>query len=72
MRFDDAIKLTLKRENQIKTLLTRLKADNCMSEKTYKELYSTGTHIGILHGLPKIHISCIPLGPILSSINTII
>ena len=51
---DDAIKLTLKRENQIKTLLTKLKADNCINEKTYKELYPTGTRIGTLYGLPKI------------------
>ena len=29
---DDAIKLTLKRENQIKTLLTKLKAGSCISE----------------------------------------
>ena len=46
---DDALKLTLKRENQTKTLLTKLKADYCINEKTYKELYPTGTRIGILH-----------------------
>ena len=33
------------------------------------ELYPTGTRIGILYGLPKIHKSSIPLKPILSSIN---
>ena len=27
---DDAIKLTLKRESQVKTLLRKLKADNCI------------------------------------------
>ena len=42
---DDAIKLTLKRESQIKTLLTKLEADNCIDEKTYKELYTTGTRM---------------------------
>ena len=31
---DDAIKLTLKRENQVKTLLKNLKADNCIDERT--------------------------------------
>ena len=32
---DDAIKLTLKRENQVKSLLKKLKADNCIDEITY-------------------------------------
>ena len=66
---DDAIKLTLKRESQVKTLLRKLKADNCINERTYNELYPTGTRIGILYGLPKIHKSSTPLRPILSSIN---
>jgi hypothetical protein len=66
---DDATKLTLKRESQVKTLLRKLKADNCINERTYNELYPTGTRIGILYGLPKIHKSSIPLRPILSSIN---
>ena len=47
----------------------KLKADNCINERTYKELYPTSTSIGILYGLPKIHKSSIPLRPILSSIN---
>ena len=66
---DDAVKLTLKRENQVKALLKKLKSDNCVTEKTYNELYPTGTRIGILYGLPKIHKSSIPFRPILSSIN---
>ena len=66
---DDATKLTLKRESQVKTLLRKLKADNCVNERTYNDLYPTGTRIGILYGLPKIHKSSIPLRPILSSIN---
>ena len=41
---DDAIKLTLQRENQITTLLTKLEADDCIDEKTYKELYRTGRY----------------------------
>ena len=30
---DDAVKLTIKRENQVKTLLKKLKSDNCISAK---------------------------------------
>ena len=66
---DDPIKLTLKRENQVKALLKKLKTNNCIINKTYNELYPTGTRIAILYGLPKIHKVSNPLGPILSSIN---
>ena len=66
---DDAVKLTLKRENQVKVLLKKLKSDNYVTEKTYNELYPTGTRIGLLYGLPKIHKSSIPFRPILSCIN---
>ena len=65
----DAIKITLRRENQVKALLKKLKTNNCIDDRTYNELYPTGTRIGILYGLPKIHKSSIPLRPILSSIN---
>ena len=36
----------------------------------YNSLYTSGTHPGLLYGLPKIHKPDIPLRPILSSINT--
>ena len=63
------MKVTLQRENQVKALLKKLKAANSLNEKTYSELYPTGSRIGILYGLPKIHKSTIPLRPILSSVN---
>ena len=66
---DDTIKITPKRENQVKALLKKLKANNCINERTYNELYPTGTRICILYGLPKIHKFSIPLRSILSSIN---
>ena len=52
-------------------MLKKFKFDNCVTgtEKTYNELYPTGTRIGILHGLPQIHKSSIPFRPILSCIN---
>ena len=66
---DDVVKLTLKRKNQVKALLKKRNFDNCVTEKTYDELYPTGTRIDILYGLPKIHRSSIPFRPILSCIN---
>ena len=66
---DGAVKLTIKRENQAKALLKKLKSDNCINARTYNELYPTGTRIGIRYGLPKIHKPFIPFRPILSCIN---
>ena len=66
---EDPIKVTLQRENQVKTLLKKLKASNSIDEKTYNELYPTGSRIGILYGLPKIHKLNVPLRPILSCVN---
>ena len=66
---DDAVKLTLKRENQVKALLKKLKFDNSINAKTCNKLYPTGTRIGIIFGLPKIHKPSGPFRPILSCIN---
>ena len=66
---EDPVKVTLQRENQVKSLLKKLKAASSLNEKTYNELYPTGSRIGILYGLPKIYKSTIPLRPILSSIH---
>ena len=52
---EDPVKVTLQRENQVKSLLKKLKAANSLNEKTYSKLYPTGSRIGILYGLPKIH-----------------
>ena len=65
----DRVKLTLQRENQVKTLLKNLKASKSIDQRTYDELYPTGSRIGILYGLPKVHKTDIPLRPILSCIN---
>ncbi|XP_046860954.1 uncharacterized protein LOC124454192 [Xenia sp. Carnegie-2017] len=65
----DPVKVTLQRENQVKSLLKKLKDAKSIGQETYKELYPTGSRIGILYGLPKIHKCNIPLRPILSSIN---
>ena len=66
---DDAIKISLKRENQVKASLKKMKANNCINERTYNELHPTGTRIGILYGLPKIRKLSIPVRLILSSVN---
>ena len=37
---------------------------------TYKELYVSGSNLGILYGLPKVHKENYPMRPILSACNT--
>ena len=66
---DDPVKLTLQRENQLKKLLATLKKSESIPPETYDKLYPTGSRMGILYGLPKIHKNNVPLRPILSCIN---
>lgn len=66
---DDPVKLTLQRENQVKKFLAKLKKSESITQATYDKLCPTGSRIGILYGLPKIHKDNIPLRPILSCIN---
>ena len=66
---EDPVKATVQRETQVKSLLKQLKKTKSIDEQTYNKLYPTGSRIGILYGLPKIHKPTIPLRPILSSIN---
>jgi hypothetical protein len=49
--------------------LAMVKKSESITQATYKQLYPTGSRIGILYRLPKIHKNSIPLRPILSCIN---
>ena len=62
---DDPVKLMLQRENQLKKLLATLKKSESITTETYDKLYPTGSRIGILYGLPKIHKNNVPLRLIL-------
>jgi hypothetical protein len=66
---DDPVKLTLQRENRLKRLLTTLKKSESISPASYEQLLPTGSRIGILYGLPKVHKNNIPLRPMLSCID---
>ena len=52
---DDPTKLTLQRENKIKHFLRRLKKYKTTTQTTYAKLFPTGSRVGILYELPKIH-----------------
>ena len=66
---DDPVKLTFQRENRLKRLLTTLKKSESISPASYEQLLPTGSRIGILYGLPKVHKNNIPLRPMLSCID---
>ena len=50
--------------------LNRLKKNSSISDGTYNELYASGTTLGILYGLPKIHKVNVPLRPIFRACGT--
>ena len=67
----DPIQMTFKRENKVRRFLSKLKADNVISDELYNKLAPTGSRPGILYGLPKVHKPSVPLRPIVSSINSL-
>ena len=52
---DDPVKLTLQRENQLKSFLRTVKKSESILQAAYDQLLLTGSRISILYGLPKIH-----------------
>ena len=41
-----------------------------MNDATLQKIISCGSSYGVLYGLPKVHKSCCPFRPIVSSVNT--
>ena len=66
----DLVQLTFKRENKVRRLLSKLKADNVINDELYNKLAPTGSKPGISYGLPRVHKPSIPLRPIVPSINS--
>ena len=62
----NAIEASLAVEEQINSSLLQLKKSGKISEKLYKELYSTGGMAPRLYGLAKTHKESTPLRPVLS------
>ena len=59
-----------KQEDKLNRTLRKFRDDSFIDKATYKYLYASGSQIGYLYGLPKIHKPNIPLRPILSAIDT--
>ena len=67
---DDPFIITVRFEDWINRLLSKLKSLGTISEEKYKYLYAAGTAPGILYGLAKTHKPGIPLRPILAAYKT--
>ena len=57
-------------EDKINRFLRQIKSTGLINERTYKELFASGSRPGVLYGLPKIHKINTPIRPILSTIGT--
>ena len=60
-------KLSLKYELMINELLRKLKGNGSIDPSTYNSLYNSGSGLGIMYGLPKIHEANIPVRAILAA-----
>ena len=70
---DNPIKIVFSLEDKIRRSLQKtfkLVDSNGKRGPTYEFLYPSGTNLGILYGLPKVHKANLPIRPILSAVNT--
>jgi hypothetical protein len=63
-------KLVVKLEDKLNNVLRTLKKANCITEIFYSKCFSSGSQIGSLYGLPKIHKSKCPIRPIVSAFKS--
>ena len=66
----DPLVYTLRLEDRINKTLNKFNKLGVINDSTKRELSASGTHPGILYGLPKIHKPNTPIRPILSAIGT--
>ena len=66
----DTFKLSLRLKDKINIFLNSLKEKNIISNFIYKNLYISGSSLGLMYGLPKVHKPNIPLRPIVATYNT--
>ena len=62
-------KTIFKLEDKINRTLKQFKDEGVIDNKTYDDLYCSGSSFGILYGLPKVHKNNVPLRPILAAYN---
>lgn len=66
----DPYKLSLKLEDKLNRHLRLLLNSGTLSPDIYSSIFASGTSIGTLYGLPKIHKNNCPLRPVLAAYST--
>lgn len=66
----DIYKLALKEEDSINRFLLSLHNKKFINKALYYKIKSTGSSIGVMYGLPKVHKANLPLRPVLAAYNT--
>lgn len=67
---EDPFKYITKLEDKLARILRKLLKLKIITDETFKYLFSSGSTLGVLYGLPKIHKFNNPIRPILSTIGT--
>lgn len=67
---EDPFKLSIRLQDKSNRFISVLKENEIINDSTYKTLYTSGSSLGQLYGLPKIHKQNIPLRPIVATYNT--
>ena len=67
---DDPFKYITKLEDKLARLLRKFLKLKIITDETFKYLFPSGSTLGVLYGLPKIHKLNNPIRPILSTIGT--
>ena len=63
-------KLITKLEDKLNNALRTLRTKRCISEEFYRECYASGSQLGYMYGLPKVHKSDCPVRPIVAAYGT--
>lgn len=66
----DEKKIVIKLEDRLNNVLRSYKSKKCITSTFYDKCYSSGSQLGVLYGLPKIHKENCPIRPIVSACST--
>ena len=64
---EDEQKLIIRLEDRLNNFLRKLKNNKTISETFYNDCHTSGSNIGYMYGLPKVHKPNVPLRPIVSA-----
>ena len=59
---------TKSREESLSAYLRKLSNENIIDDATFHKILPSGSSLGVLHGLPKVHKASCPFRPIVSSV----